>query len=254
VGGGIKKEIAALVSQTVRTELAVQPGRSYVIPVRLSVGELRDTLQTYPQATLDIQFTLYLDPVTTESGSVSNRLVDLKPVTAGVKRPGVELSASYVRNRFNAISSGQQGQKIGTAQLFTGLLKEQYAMTRHGTLYPYRYAQWMPGLLRSALTSDSGLLLGSGEDNWVVALHAMADMLSMPMDDDLAGAVAKNLHHSKWPVRMMAVYLLANTTGDDFRKVLDWFAEYDASELVRSMAIALRSDMPAAAARLEPVQ
>ena len=249
VGGSLQRQISPLVSQTVRTTLAVEPGRSYVIPVRLSTGELRDILRTHPQAALEIQFTLYLDPVVTDDGSVSNRLADLAPVTAGVKRPAVELTASYVRNRFNAISSGQQGQKIATAQLFTGLLCEQRAMAERGTLYAYRYADWMPGLLRSALTNDSGLLLGNGQDDWVVAVRTMADMLSVPLDEQLTAAVARNLDHPKWPVRLMALYLLANQTDGNFEKVLDWFAQSDPNELVRDMATTLKSSAAVAAAR-----
>jgi len=246
VSGDLQKEIPALVSQTVHTELTVAPQKSLVIPVRLSSGALRQLLQGYPQASFEIEFTLYLDPVVVGTGAVSNRLVDIKPVTVSVKRPRLDLSASYVRSRFNSISSGQQGQKIVTGQLFTGLLQEQRVMAEQGTLYPYRYADWMPGLLKSALTSDSGLLLGRGEDDWVVAVNAMADMLSMPMDDDLAGAVAKDLHHSKWPVRMMALYLLASRTDGGFEKVLSWFSENDTSDLVRGMAATLRSAGPAA--------
>ncbi len=248
VTGDIKKEIPNLVSRTIRTDLTVPPGRSLVHLLRLSTGELRRLLLDHPQASLEIQLTLYLDPVTMESGAVSNRLVDVKPVTITVTRPRVEVAASYVRNRFNAISSGQEGQKIQTAQLFTGLLKEQYAMAEYGTLYAFKYAQWLPNLLRSALLSPSGLLLSQGEKEWVVKVHTMADMLSMPMDQELATVVAKNLNHPRWPVRLMAVYLLAATPGNNFGNVLNWVAEYDTSELVRSIAMSLRSTVPVAAA------
>jgi tetratricopeptide (TPR) repeat protein len=247
VSGSLQKQIAPLVSQTVRTALEVQPGKSYAISVRLSTGKLREVLETYPQASLEIEFVLYVDPVVAADGSVSSRLVDLKPVTAAAKRPGVELTAGYVRNRFNAISSGQQGQRIATAQLFTSLLKEQQAMAGHGTLYPYRNAQWMPALLRSALTSESGLLLSTGDDGWVVAVHTMADMLSLSLDEGLVATVAKDLNRPQWPVRMMALYLLANGSHGDFQPVLDWFAQNDPNDLVRSLAMTSRPTSLAAA-------
>jgi hypothetical protein len=38
---------------------------------------------------------------------------------------------------------------------------------------------------------------------------------------------------------MMAVYLLAGKQGENFKKVLDWTANYDPSKTVRNMAIAL---------------
>jgi hypothetical protein len=244
VSGDLKQDIAPVVLQTVRTDLLVQPGRSYVVPVKLSTGELGELLRAHPQASLNIEFTLYIDPVVADNGSTNCRLMDLKPVTVAVKRPRLELDAKYVRNRFNAISSGQPGQKIATADLFAGLLREEYVMADHGTLYPFRYADWMPGLLRSAFTSDSGLLLGAAEDDWVVAVHAMADMIGMPLDAEMTAALAKNMNHPKWPVRMMAIYVLGNSGGGDFQRVSDWFAQNDPSEYVRSIAAALRSGPP----------
>jgi hypothetical protein len=245
VSGDIRQTIPSLISQIVRTDLTIMPGKSLVHVLRLSTGELRRLLLTYPQASLEIQFTLYLDPVATDTGALRNRLVDVKPVTVSVVRPRAEISAGYIRDRFNAISSGQEGQKIRTAQLFTGLLKEQYAMARHGTLYSFKYAPWMPDQLRLALMADSGLLLKEGENEWVVKVDTMASMLSMPIDQELATVIARNLNHPQWPVRLMAVYLLANSPGNDFGKVLDWVAQYDASERVRSLAVSLQSLPPA---------
>jgi hypothetical protein len=248
VSGDLKQEIPDLISQTVRTELAIAPGRSLVRVLRLSTGALRHLLLTYPQASLQIRFTLYLDPVVDQNGAIANRLTDIKPVTISVVRPGVDVTTRYVRDRFNAISSGQEGQRIQTAQLFTSLLKEQYAMAEHGALYPYKYAPWLPELLRAALVSDSGLLLRGGRDEWVVKVNAMADLLGVPIDQELAAALAKNLNHPQWPVRLMAVYLLAQGSGGGFERVLNWVAQNDANELVRGIALSLQP-VPAATAQ-----
>jgi len=241
VAGGVKKTIADLLSETVRKDLVVEPGKSFLHEVKLSTGELGDLLATYPQASLDIQFTLYLDPVVGAAGVVTNRLIDLKPVTISINRPAVDITASYVRNRYQAIASGQEGQKIQTARLFTGLLREQRAMAEHGTLYPYQYADWLPELLRSSLVNASGLLLSQGRDDWAVMVNTMADMLPMEIDQDLATAVAKNLNHPRWPVRLMATYLLARRSTGNFNAVLDWVAKQDDHELVRSIAMSLQS-------------
>ena len=253
VTGGVTKEIPDLVSETVRRDLVVEPGKSLVHEVRLSTGELDRLLTAYPQASLDIQFTLYLDPVVAAGGAVTNRLVDVKPVTISINRPAVDITAGYVRNRFHAISSGQEGQKIQTARLFTGLLQEQHAMAEHGTLYPYRYADWLPDLLRSSLVSASGLLLGQGRDDWPVMVSTMADMLPMQIDQELATAAAKNLNHPRWPVRLMAIYLLARRSGGNFDAVLDWVARQDDHELVRSIAMSLQSTPAPVSASSTPV-
>lgn len=246
VTGDLNREIPGLVSQTVRTALAVPPGRSLVAPVRLSTGPLQRVLMDHPQASLNVAFTLYVDPVTDNGGAVRNGLAGLQPVTVSISRPRVELTTAYVRNRYDSIAARRQdGQIARTAQLFTGLLKEQQVMAQKGTLYSYMSAQWLSTLLRSSLTAEPGLLLGSPEDQWDVPVNTMASMLSLSLDQELATVVARNLNHPKWPVRLMTVYLLAQTSsGGNFADVLDWVAERDSSDLVRSMATLLRSARP----------
>jgi hypothetical protein len=239
VSGDLNKTIPNLVSAKIRTALLIEPGRSILIPLRLITGELRKTLLNYPQASLDIEFTLYLDPVTTDEGKITNRLTYLEPITVRIKRPGIELTGKYIRSRFNLISKGSVGQKIQTAQLFTGLLIEQNEMLKRKPLYRFKSADWMEPLLRSALLHESGLLHNPANGQWVVKVHTMAEMLSLPLDYELISAVAKNLNNTNWPVRMMAVYLLSKNADRSFDKVLDWTAKNDSSELVRDMAIAL---------------
>ncbi len=236
VSGDLNRTIPNLVSTKIRTALLIEPGRSLLIPVRLITGELRKMLLTYPQASLDIEFTLYLDPVTNNEGKITNRLTHIEPTRVRIKRPGIELTGNYIRTRLNLISKGSVGQKIQTAQLFTGLLKEQNEMLKRKPLYRYMYADWMEPLLSSAL---SGLLQNTANGQWGVKVHTMAEMLSLPLDYELISAVAKNLNDTNWPVRMMAVYLLSKSDDSSFDKVLDWTAKNDSSELVRDMAIAL---------------
>ncbi|GAI94972.1 unnamed protein product, partial [marine sediment metagenome] len=212
ISGDLNKKIPNLISVKIRPASPVEPGRSILVPLRLLTAELKQTLLTCPQASLDIEFTAYLDPVITDEprlsegrdeGRIANRLRDIKPARVLVKRPGVELTGKYLRNRFNSLSAGRQGQKIKTAQLFIGLLTEQQAMANREPLYKFVYADWMPDMLKSALVHNLD------DDDWVVKVDTMARMLSLPLDYELINAVAKNLNDSHWPARMMAVYLLA---------------------------------------------
>lgn len=234
ISGDLSQKISNLVFTKIRTAFLIEPGRSVLVPLRLYTGELRNTLLTYPQASLDIKFTLYLDPVTTDLGKVANRLTQIEPSTVHITRPGEELTRKYLISRFNSISEGQLVQKIQTAQLFIGLLMEQHAMSNRKPPYRFVYADW--SVLRSALTHESGLLRNPAEREWVVKVHTMAEMLSLPLDYQLINAMAENLNHDKWPVRMMAIYLLAKNPGGKFDKVLEWVAQYDSSVLVRDMA------------------
>jgi hypothetical protein len=233
ISGDLDKKIRNLVSVKIRPALPVKPGRSIFVPLRLVTAELRRILLTYPQASLDIEFTVYLDPVTTTEGKLTNALACIKPAKAVVKRPGIELSGRYLQNRLNSLSKGRQGQKVNTAQLFTGLLMEQHAMANREPLYKFMYADWMPALLKSALTQTIT------DDDWTVQVHTMAGMVSLPLDYELISVVAENLNDTHWPVRLMAVFLLAKSQDSNFRKVLDSTAKYDPNEYVRQMAIAL---------------
>ncbi|MHC4573890.1 MAG: tetratricopeptide repeat protein [Planctomycetota bacterium] len=233
VSGDLNREIPNVVSMKIRPSLPVEPGRSMFIPLRLVTGELRQLLLRYPQASLEIQFTAFMDPVITEEGELINRVADIEPARVVIKRPGIELSSRYLQNRLDSLSEGRQGQKIKTAKLFSGLLMERHAMAGREPLYRLAYAGWVPDILKSALVRNLS------DDDWVVRVHAMAGMLSLPLDYELTSAVSKNLNDSYWPARLMAVYLLAKSQDTGFAKVLEWTARHDSNEFVRQMAAAL---------------
>lgn len=237
ISGDINKNIPNLISIKVRPASPIEPGQSMFVPLRLATGKLRQILLTHPQASIDIEFTAYLDPVTSDQGT-TNRIAGIEPAKAIVMRPAVELTAKFLRNRFNSLSKGRQGQKIKTAQLFTGLLAEQHAMANREPPYKFMYADWMPALLKSAL------LHNLTDDDWSVKVHAMAAMLVLPLDYELINALAENLNDAHWPTRLMAIYLLAKNQSESFAKVLDWTAEYDPHKLVRDTAIALGAAAP----------
>jgi len=239
VSGDLGKNIPKLVLKRIGEVFQIEPGRSINVPLWLMAGELRKTLITYPQASLDIEFILYLDPVVANDDKITNRLVNIQPSRLSIKRPGIKLTGISIRNEFNSISTASINQKIKIAELFTGLLKEQYAMSNRTPPYRFLYADWMNSLLKSALSHKSGLLLNPADDEWVVKVYTMADMLSLPMDHELISAVAENMNNTKWPVRLMAVYLLSTIPDSQFGQVLDWTAKNDPNKNVRDMAVVL---------------
>ncbi len=236
--GDLNRMLPNLVSTKIRPASPIDPGDSIFIPLHLFTGELRQLLLTHPQASVDIEFTLYLDPVTTDQGQLTSNLRDLKPAKLTIKRPGIEITGEYLRNRLSSLTRGRQGQKIKTAQLFTGLLAEQQAMANRQPLYKFMYADWMPALLKSALVHSLT------DDDWVTKVNIMADMTSLPLDYELINTLSENLNDTHWPVRLMAVYLLAKNPNTNFDKVLDWTARYDSNNLIRGMAIALGATVP----------
>jgi len=239
ISGGLSRKISNLVLTRDRTTFLAAPGSSILIPVRLFTGELRDTLLKHPQASLDIEFTLYIDPVVTASGKIANRLTYVEPARTRIRRPGVRLTRQHLREQFQSISTNRSEQNIRTAELFIGLLLEQQGLVDGRQPYRFMYADWVTDLLRSALLHESGLLRNGADSEWIVKVHTMAAMLPLSLDYGLTRAVAENQSDVKWPVRMMALYLLASSPAANFGQVLDWIAGNDQSTFVREMAIAL---------------
>ncbi|MHC4133178.1 MAG: tetratricopeptide repeat protein [Planctomycetota bacterium] len=238
ISGDINMQIPNLITKRVLPSQPIQPNRTLLIPLRFSTGRLREILKTYPQASLEIEITAYIDPIIDINGAVSNNIKDIEPASTTVSRAGVNLSRRYLQNRLDSMSTGRQGQKIQTAQLFIGLLQEQKAMANQPAFYTFKYADWMPEMLKSALI---GIL---SDRDWTVKSNTMAEMLSLGLDYELTNAVAENLNDTKWPVRFMALYLLAKNQGSEFKKVLNWHAEHDSHAIVRDMAIALGGKKP----------
>ena len=240
VTGDIRLKIPGLISKRVRTTLLIEPGRSMLIPLHLVSGQLKKVLMGYPQATLDIEFTLYLDPVASPDGEITNRLTYLIPKKVRIQRPGIKLTSQLLSDRLNSlVSPGRLEEKIQTAELFTGLLKEHHAFSNRIPPYNIMYADGMTDSLKAGLSHQYGLLLNPAESEWPVKVHTMADMLSLPLDYTLISAVSEDLNNAHWPVRLMALYLLAEDPESGFDKVLDWVAKKDSNEYVRNMAILL---------------
>jgi tetratricopeptide (TPR) repeat protein len=236
--GDLNKMIPNLASVKIRPASPIKPGTSFFVPLHLPTGELRHLLLTHPQASVDIEFTLYLDPVTTDHGRIISSIPDLKPATVIIKRHRIEIIDSFLKNRIGSLTKGQQGQKIKTAQLFIGLLMEQHAMAGLKPLYKFTHTDSMPPLLNSALLNSLA------SDDWVAKAYIMADMTSLPLDYEFINALSENLNDTHWPVRLMAIYLLAKNQNSSFTKVLDWAAKYDSSKFVRDMAVALGGTPP----------
>jgi len=238
VSGDINLNIPLLISKKIQLATPVEPGYYISFPLDLMTGALRKLLLTYPQASLKVEFTVYIDPVVEADGTVRNTFESIEPVKTVIKRAGEVLTRKYLIQRLDTLSKGQMKQKISSTQLFTGLLMEQYAMEKSKLLYKF-----MP--VERTLLIDA-VRLSLGDESWTVKIQTMAMLLMFPspLYYEITRDVSENLYDSQWPVRMMSLYLLSKHQGSDFKPVLDWAAKYDSQEYVRSMAIALGGDKP----------
>jgi tetratricopeptide (TPR) repeat protein len=238
ISGDLNAKIPNLVVLRTRPSLPIEPKNSLLVPVQLYTGRLRQILLAHPQASLNVQLTAFLDPVTTPDGNTANRIPGVEPARLALERPRVEINRDFLQNRLNSLSWGRQGQKIKSCRLFVGLLAEQQALAESKPAYKSALTGEMSALLKSAIA------LALTDDDWVVRVHAMQSVTDLPLDYEMMTAVAAGLSDTNWPARLMALYTLAKNQGDTFRKVLDHTAEYDSDEFVRNMAVALGGAPP----------
>jgi hypothetical protein len=195
-------------------------------------------LFNHPQASLNIRFSAFLDPVAVNEGNMISAIPGINPSIVQIERPRVEISSDFLQNCFNSLTRGKQGQKIKAAQLFAGLLMESQEAANRQPPYKLVREDWMPPMLKSAL------VYGLTDSDWVVRVHSMAAVADLPLDYELINAISGGLNDQHWPARMMAVDLLAKKQGDSFVKVLDHVAQYDENEFVRNMAVVLGAKVP----------
>lgn len=225
--GNLNVEIQNLLSKKFRPAVPVRPGKYISIPLDLNRGRLKKLLLTYPQADVWMNFAVTFDMPTYPSDS------QLSTIQARIHRRGVEMTREYLIQRLDVLAKGQSGQKLQAASLFVGLLAEQKA-------FEMSHADFTHIQVERAILVDSIRKILSDED-WKIRVRALNSLVSvsMPLDQGILNEVSKNLNHEKWPVRLMAMYLLSKSQPDAFRKVLDWTAQYDAYPLNRNLAIAL---------------
>jgi hypothetical protein len=203
----------------------------------LNRGRLSRILKTYPQADVQVHFSAYLDPVSSDGDRPQSRMKSIEPVTANIRRRGVVLSQNFLLQRLDVLSKGQRGQKYRAASMFAGLLAEKNAVRISG-------ADFQHVRVEAELLTDSvrKMLV---DDDWKIRVHILSDLLSLSVPlDGIVREVSDNLNHDKWPVRMAAMALLVKLQPETFKKVLDWAAEHDSHVLNRRMAVALGGRLP----------
>jgi hypothetical protein len=204
--GSLNVEIPDLFSMRFRPSQPILPGKYLSIPLDLNRGRLRRVLMTYPQADVQVHFKAYLDPTISESGKPKSRMKSIEPIHSQIRRRGIVLSRDFLLQRLDVFLSGAD----------------------------FEYAR-----VERVLLTDSVRKMLVDKD-WKNRVHTLSCLMSLSVPiDGIAGEVSGNLNHDKWPVRLMAMNLLAKAQPETFKKVLDWAVEHDSHDLNRRMAIAL---------------
>lgn len=242
VSGDLNVEFPSLLRKQFRPLRPILPGEYVSVPLGLYTGKLRKLLETYPQANVDVAFTVYLDPVEKEDGGVGNALTGIEAVRGQIHRSGIALTRDFLIQRLDTLAKGQQGQQLRALRLFAGLLAEQQAFETDGALF--KYVRLDPALLVDSVRR------GLRDENWKIRIQALDSLYSLgiQLDADMIQDVSANLNNEIWPVRLMAMVLLDQADPASFQQVLDWIALNDTSPLVRRMAhdLGAKEQKPAA--------
>jgi tetratricopeptide (TPR) repeat protein len=233
LAGDLTEQIPALIVKTVRPSYEIKPGNALFIPLRLDTGKVKFILDRHPQAQLNLEYTAHIDPQITANGQITNALA-IKPAKVIITRHKLNLDTHYLQQRLDAIKKGHQGQKAKSAQLFAGLLAEQQKL-RSGTAYRFIYAE--PQLLSSALARCLS------ENDWILKVQTIAAMQRLKLDYRLTEAVSEELENPNWPVRLIAVFSLAQNEGEKFMPVLSWLAKNDPHPMVKELAAILSGNV-----------
>lgn len=233
VRGDLVQSFPSLVRFPLRPSLPIRPGQHAAVSVDLMTGPLRRLLRTYPQASVEIDFILWLDVLDTNEMNGSEALIHPAPVRQTVRRRGVELTYDFLIQRLSGLAKGKEGQKFRSAELFTGLLAEQQAALAGQV--GYRFVRAEPTLLLDAVRRMLA------DEDWIIRLQTLSTLtdVSLIPDPSLVGSISENLSHERWPVRMMTLYILSQLESKNFSAVLDWAGRYDVHPRVRQMARAL---------------
>ncbi|MBW8016928.1 MAG: HEAT repeat domain-containing protein [Planctomycetes bacterium] len=233
ISGDIKANIHELISKKIRPGSPIKGGGHILVPLKVMTGSLRRILGASPQASVEIKFTVYLDPVVDQKGNVASSVKGVGPIIKKLRRPGVKVNNRYLLRSLNELSKGRFKQKIRSGQLFTGLFSEQYTKNRFGGKYRIVPVQ------RSVLTG--AIRKNIADDDWMIKTAGISHLLDFrpPVDFEITKVVSENLNHSKWPVRMVALHMLSITQGNRFLPVLQWKAKNDPDLNVRRLAESL---------------
>jgi len=230
ITGDLTAQFPALIVKIVRPSHEIRPANALFIPVRLDTGPVKDILDCHPQAELTLEFTAYIDPLADANGRIRNAL-PIAPAHIVLSHRKLDLNTRYLQQRLDTLKTGQQSQKTKSANLFAGLFAEQQEFRRTGPAYRFIYTE--PQVLSSALAKCLS------DDDWILKVQTMVAMLRLKLDYRLTQAVSAELENPNWPVRLVAVFILAQNQGRQFTPVLSWTAKNDLNPRVRQLAAIL---------------
>lgn len=202
-------------------------GEHVEVEQTLDVGPLARVAAMMPQRSLEVAFTVVLDPEQPQ-GRRKSRLGDELVVSARLHRQKVAYTPAVIRPLENAGRSGTPPRRIEALRTMAALLAERLAAMRGQFDYePVRIdKKGLEAVLRQSL----------GDPDPMVRACALDSLVMLPLDEDRVQAAAPLLSDSHWLVRLVAVDTLAVRQGPVFRPVAERLAESDPDPLVRELA------------------
>ncbi len=234
VSGDISANLPKVIERRIYPSSPIKAGNAAYVDLPLYRGALRQLLDSHPQAAVELEISAWLDPVDQGLGGTSALALPASKIK--LHRRKLAMNTLYLQQRLDTLSKGKPGQKIAAVELFTALLLEQESMAATGPIYRFMAAE--PALLKSAIVR------ALEDRDMTVKVKTLSVMRPLKLDYQLISAASRQLADERWPVRLMALFLLGKAEKQDFQAVLDWTARFDQNPTIRQMALALGAVQP----------
>ncbi|MBI9016241.1 MAG: HEAT repeat domain-containing protein [Phycisphaerae bacterium] len=210
------------------------PRETIKIEECLSIGLLREAMMKYPQQRWEVTFHAYLDPIELEDGKYDGLIKQIQPKPVKLSRSGIAVSSQKMQYYYRSCQSDSPRERIDTAEVFVGLLKEQKLSQERKLNYrPYNIdSKKIKALLAKNLTDP--------EAN--VRARTSFALDNVPMDAQLVAKLAALLKDEDALVRFAALDTLSGVA--ELSAVLDSMATDESPVIARLVRLLQGQQLP----------
>jgi hypothetical protein len=225
--GDRQRSYPALMTVSVERARILRPGESVEVRRTLDIGPLRWIAWQTPQQAQRVALRAVLDAYRNEEGEWVPAPGGQRLRSVYFNRLPVVTSPAALNGLLAAVREGAPSERYRAIEMMAQLIGEQQRAR-------WKRLEYRPTRLPTEkLTRALLAVLERGE--WEVRARGLATLWLMGLDRAMLEAVAGNLDHPHWLVRLLALRVLARQ-GASFAERAAALAESDPDELVRRLA------------------
>lgn len=208
------------------------PGKSNTVEETLSIGLLREILESCPRQTFQVTFRLYLDPVADGRGGYRSRIPALQPAPVTITRRAFTPAPRRMVELTRAIQQDTIWEQYQATHTFAALWRD-LTTAPSGQGIPSINTRLMRELIRKNLTHDDFRIRA-----W--SAHFLHEFMPT-LEPSEAAALSGMLNDDHWFARFMALRALFGSI--DLTEYFQWSASIEEHPLI-GRQIDLYQDKP----------